>query len=302
MKIGTVSVTHNPDLAILKLQLAALPVEAFKIIVDNASPPDIGEALREFLAKQPGTLLITNTNNIGLAAALNQGVHALQALVPDAMLVLLLDQDSEPEPGGVQALIDAHVSLQAQGHQVGAVGPQLRDASTGLKHGFHQMTRWRWRRVFPSTDDTVPISVTNLNGCGTLMLIQLFQQLGGLDEGLFIDHVDTEWSFRLLAGGHSLWGIPNAVFTHRMGQRGIRFWWFGWRVWPARSSLRHRYLFRNTLWLLQRSYVPCVWKGWAVVKLLLTVIAHALLDKERRGQLAAMWEGVREGWRPQCTN
>lgn len=292
------TVTHHPDLGIVKHQLANLPADSFKIVVDNASPPATQRALRELLAKEQDTMFLINDENIGLAAALNLGAKTLRLHAPHVNLILLLDQDTEPEPGSIQTLIDAYISLQAKGFQVGAVGPQLRDADTGLMHGFHQMTRLRWLRTYRSPVDTTPISVSNLNGSGTLMSIKDFENLGGLDETLFIDHVDTEWSFRLLAAGFSLWGIPYAVFTHRMGRRGIRFWLFGWRVWPARSPIRHRYLFRNTLWLLQRSYVPLVWKGWAIVKLSFTAIVHALLDRERRDHMAAMVEGVREGCRP----
>lgn len=297
VRIGTVTVTHYPDLGILASQLAALPKEIFKIIVDNASPIDIREALEELVTRHQGTLLFTNSNNLGLAAALNQGVTALRSHMPDTNMVLLLDQDSKPEPGSIQRLVECLIDLRAKGHKVGAVGPQLRDADTGLMHGFHQMTCCRWRRVFPSLADATPVSVANLNGSGTLMLVDVFEHMGCLDEALFIDHVDTEWSFRLLANGYSLWGVPTAVFSHRMGQQGISFWWLVWRVWPARSSVRHRYLFRNTLWLMRRSYVPGVWKVWAIAKLLLTAIVLGVFDPERRKQLAAMRAGIRQGLR-----
>ena len=159
------------------------------------------------------------------------------------------------------------------------------------------MTRWRWTRVYPTAPQE-PVSVTNLNGSGTLMPLPIYLQLGGLDHGLFIDHVDTEWSFRLLSAGYTLWGVPAAAFRHRMGERGLRWWLFGWRVWPARSAPRHRYLFRNTLWLMRRPYVPRTWKFWAGIKLLVTFTVHAVFDPQRGAQMRCMGQGLREGLGP----
>jgi rhamnosyltransferase len=149
-------------------------------------------------------------------------------------------------------------------------------------------------RSFPARDSVAPLALVNLNGSGTLMPIALFNELGGFEEEFFIDHVDTEWAFRVLAAGYGLYGIPDVVFGHRMGERSLRFWWLGWRVWPYRSPTRHFYLFRNATRLLSRDYVPQVWKFWAVVKLGLTLLVHALFDPRRMDQIHSMLTGVRD--------
>lgn len=293
----TVTVTYHPDLDILNRQLASLPQSAVKIVVDNGSGEHSQAKLRDMLAQLQHAWFLPQSHNLGLPAAINLGVRMAATLSGSAPThVLLLDQDSEPQPGSIQRLCAALTALEQAGQRPGAVGPRLVDDSTGLDHGFHGMTRWRWRRLYPRPGDR-PVSIANLNGSGTLMRLEVFEQLGGLDASLFIDHVDTEWSFRLLAAGYSLWGVPDAVFLHRMGERGLRFWLMGWRVWPARSALRHQYLFRNALWLMHRPYVPATWKYWAAIKLLLTAFVHGLFDPQRSAQLAAMIRGVRLGLR-----
>lgn len=127
------------------------------------------------------------------------------------------------------------------------------------------------------------------------MSLLLVDELGGLDEGLFIDHVDTEWIFRVKAAGYGVFGIPNVHFQHRMGERSLRIWLFGWRVWPYRSPQRHYFLFRNTLRLMRRGYVPLVWKIWAAAKMLLTTVAYFLADQDRRAQWQSMVKGARHG-------
>lgn len=293
--LACVTVTYRPDVAILARQLRALPADALKIIVDNGSGAQTQQELAERVAGFPNALFLPQTDNLGLAAAINLAVRALAGQQEKPSLILLLDQDSEPQAGSVTRLCQALLELEQQGRNPGAVGPQLRDAQTGLHHGFHIMRRWRWLRVYPDPASTHPVEVANLNGSGTVMRRSVFERLNGLDESFFIDHVDTEWSFRLRAAGYRLYGIADAVFIHRMGERSLRFWLFGWRLWPARSAARHFYLFRNAVWLMRRDEVPRVWKFWAVIKLALTVLVHGMFDPDRRAQLAAMVGGVREG-------
>ncbi|WP_459830573.1 glycosyltransferase family 2 protein [Hydrogenophilus islandicus] len=293
--LACITVTYHPDLAILRQQLQALPSQALKIIVDNGSGDATQAALSSIAANLPAILVLPQPANLGLPAAINLGVRVLAEHAPHCTHILLLDQDSVPMPGSIARLCEALAFLEREGKNPGAVGPQLRDVDTGLNHGFHQMRLWRWHRAYPPTNAHQPIAVANLNGSGTLMRRALFERLGGLDETLFIDHVDTEWSFRMSAAGYTLWGIPDAVFRHRMGERGLRFWLLGWRVWPARSAIRHRYLFRNAVWLMRRPYVPTVWKVWAVLKLFVTAIVHAFFDPDRCAQLSAMVRGVRDG-------
>ena len=296
-KLACVTVTYQPDMSALNAQFQALPANSLKIVIDNASAAECAEILSGFEKTVSNFHLLRNADNLGLAAALNQGVMAAHRLDSEIEFVLLLDQDSEPLPGSIDTLLSAFVSLESSGRAVGAVGPLLRDVATGLTHGFHRCARWRWKRIYPSSGDETPVPCANLNGSGTLMRIKPFLELGGLREDFFIDHVDTEWSFRLLAHGLGLWGIPQAVFLHSMGQASIKYWFFGWRIWPSRSPARHYFLFRNAIRLIRGRDALRVWKFWAVLKLCLTACVHALFDPARASQLRNMARGLCDGFR-----
>ncbi|MDI3260764.1 MAG: glycosyltransferase [Sinobacteraceae bacterium] len=294
MNLATITVTYNPDLAILEAQLRQLPIDALRVVVDNASDAAMREALGRLCADH-GVVFIANAENLGLATGLNIGARKALELAPELAYLLLLDQDTEPGPCGVETLVNAYETLLQQGYPPGCAGPRMVDAHTGLQHGFHCMTRWRWQRRFPPATQTEPVRLANLNGSGTLIPAHIYRELGGLDDALFIDHVDTEWSFRVLAAGYALYGMPQVGFIHRMGEASVRFWLFGWRVWPSRSPRRHYFLFRNAVILMRRDYVPGVWKAWAVAKLLVTFAVHALTDPRRKEQCRAMLHGLREG-------
>lgn len=296
-QLAIVTVTYHPDLELLTRQLSRLPAEARLVIVDNASEEVLLNAVQQLCESRPNTTLLRNNSNAGLAAAINRGAAYITQQLPEIAYLLLLDQDSVPETGAIEDLLEAFTSLRNQNPSVACVGPRLVDASTGLQHGFHRIHNLCWTRQFPSENDPTPVSCTNLNGSGTLTSLALFNSLKGLDERLFIDHVDTEWSFRVLSHGLKLYGIPWAAFEHSMGERGLRFWMFGWRVWPQRSPFRHYYLFRNALWLMRRRYVPITWKFWAAVKLTVTTLLHGVFDPGRYSQFRCMLKGLRDGVR-----
>lgn len=291
--IAIITVTYNPDIVVLEKQLAQLPAQALKVLVDNASSPMLLDRVRALAAGRSDIRLLENKVNEGLAKALNQGARIAQAANPECRFLLLLDQDTEPGQGGVEALAGAFQRLAATNPRLGCVGPRLLDANTGLEHGFHQISGWRWVRRFPRDDQPVPVA--NLNGSGTFVSVETFNRVGGLSDDFFIDHVDTDWAFRVQACGYELFGLPGICFRHRMGVTGIRFWCLGWRVWPYRSPGRHYYLFRNTVRLLRQPQVPLVWKAWAPAKLMITFFVHLTVDPDRRAQVGQMVRGFRAG-------
>lgn len=197
-------------------------------------------------------------------------------------------------PDSLHALMGSWLGLRKAGERVGAVGPLLQDPESGIDHGFHVVRFGLWLRRHPPASAS-PLRVNSLNGSGTLLAISDFVALEGLDESLFIDHVDTEWSFRMLAADYSLYGVPAAAFAHRMGERSRRIWLFGWHAWPERTPQRHYFLFRNAVRLMRYPHVPLVWKAWAIVKLGGTALIEGLTAAQKSAQLREMLRGMREG-------
>ncbi len=289
--LTAVIVTMHPDIAILEKQIASIPKKIKIIVVDNASQESSQKKVESLLKNRDGVQIINN-KNLGLATAINQGCEKAKKL--GFNMVLLLDQDSEPEKGSIEILLRIYKELLAKNKKVGCVGPRLIDVTTNTDHGFHRIEGLKWKRIF-LRDNDLPMEISSLNGSGTLMSLALHTELGGLEDSFFIDHVDTEWSFRVMSTGYSLYGVPQAVFNHRMGDKSFRFWLFGWKVWPWRSPLRHRYLFRNAVSLMRRSYVPFVWKFWAVIKLIMTLCVHLIVDSQRLDQVKSMLIGGYKG-------
>lgn len=296
-EICTITVTFHPDISKLSEQISHIPSTCTKIIVDNGSSPEIIEEIKLILQFTNNSFLIENNENLGLGRAINKGATFAKKLKKQPKYLLLLDQDSIPRKNSIEVLLNAFLNLKHNAINVGCVGPNLIDEKTNLSHGFHQATTLRWKRLYPNTNDYNFIQCATINGSGTLVPLNTFNELGGLDENLFIDHIDTEWSFRLTSKKYELWGVPQAVFTHNMGENSLRFWFFGWKVWPVRSAFRHQYLFRNAVLLLGRDYIPKVWKFWAILKLLMTFVIVGIYDKNRLQQIRNMVLGIIQGIR-----
>jgi len=299
-ELVSITVTYNPDPVLLESQLMALRHVGRAIIVDNGSAPDTLVWIMSLTDRLPWASVVKSETNLGLAAGLNLGIAAARSL-GTCRAVLLLDQDSTFSDDAPGRLLGSLNELQAATGTLCCVGPALYDPIARMDHGFHYVSRgWRWSRAYP-TADAAPIAIANLNGSGTTQSLELVDKVGNLDSAMFIDHVDTEWSFRVTSRGFHLFGIPSVRFDHRMGETGRRIWIGGWRVWPERSPQRHYYLFKNTVRLLRRDYVPVVWKLWAVAKLMLTIVVTMVIDHRRAAQLRFMFKGVREGMRESST-
>ncbi len=70
------------------------------LVIDNASTAPAPESL---LSRHPGVRLVTNTSNLGFAAANNQAINLLH----DAEWLALLNPDAFPEPDWLERLMEA---------------------------------------------------------------------------------------------------------------------------------------------------------------------------------------------------
>lgn len=293
-RLAAVTVTFNPDLAVLAQQAEGLSSVAWTV-VDNGSSSSTIQGIRAVVASHPHAQLIENTVNLGLAKALNLGVALVRELYGSDGAVMLLDQDSTFASDAPKRLHEALDQLAAETGAACCVGPSLIDPTTNQPHGFHAVRGALWARISATSDK--PVAVATLNGSGTLAPIAVFDRVGDLEDDFFIDHIDTEWSFRASSHGVRLYGVPGVAFDHAMGERGRRVWLLGWRVWPERSPQRHYYLMRNTVRLMRRSYVPGVWKFWAAVKIVADISITLAIDPRRMAQWKCILKGLREGVR-----
>lgn len=288
-------VTYNPDKVILLAVLRALLSQVRTIVVvDNGSSSSINEVIQSLKIEIFKKInILSLEHNRGLGEAYNAGISIARSL--KATFVLLMDHDSIPEADMLYKLRNAYISLQDEGKPVCVVGPRYRDHVTTQLSQFVRVTRFRFSRS--SCNGTTDFVRTDfLISSGSLISIKILDQIGGMDEGLFIDHVDTEWCFRAQSKGFEVYGVCNTVMLHSLGDRQIRIWWGRWRTIPFHQPFRYYYMFRNSALLWQRPYMPLAWKRIDKLRLLYSLIFFTLFSPSRIANLRMMIKGLKDGF------
>lgn len=284
-----VIVSYRPDILALEAQLERLaPQLAVIVIIDNGSGAETQRTLAG-LAKRFGAELVKNPRNLGVAAALNQGIgHARQR---GATHVLLMDQDSLPA-SDMLARLHAALARLSRHESIAAVGPVAEDLRTGEAAPFVRVGFPLNRKLAATPGEDIRCDFLITSGC--LLPIAVIDAVGGMDEGLFIDNVDLEWSFRAARAGHALYGVGDARMGHRIGE-GVRRLPLGRSF--VHSPLRLYYMMRNRILLYRRAATPPVWIAQDVPRALLKLLRFSLLVRPRRANAQAMLAGVRDGLR-----
>lgn len=291
--VAAVVTTYQPDLQTLEAQFARLDGQVDSLLViDNGSADS--QQVAELVARYPSARFIGATENRGLGWAHNIGLK--RALDEGADAVLLLDQDSLPSEGMVDALQAALKKQRQRGVQTAAVGARYLGTDQGHPSYFVQFGRLHFRRCFCSgTSAGRLIRADMLISSGTLFAREALEAVGLMDEGLFIDHLDTEWFLRAGARGWQSFGVCDALMDHGLGDRTVRVWLGRWRYLPVHKPFRYYYVYRNSLLLWRRDYPSRRWKHTDMLRLAKMFFVFAFFTGQRLNNMAMMFRGIRDG-------
>ena len=285
--VVAVIVTFQPDAQLLEELCALRGQVARALVVDNGSEPSRIASLTNF----EGVELVELGVNQGIGAAHNAGIARAREL--GATHVLILDQDSVPDSEMVARLLEAEAALLAKGANVGAVGPVYHDPRLAKSWPFYKMSRFGVKPHPCADSDTV--SCDFLISSGTLARVQVLEEVGGMNEGYFLEHVDTEWSLRARARGYRLFGVCDAKMLHALGDDIIAVPFTGQRV-QLYQPYRHYYLFRNAVLLWRERCAVLPWKINEVKRLLKRLVFFSLMVPPRaerlRYMLLGLWHGL----------
>lgn len=286
-RVAAIVVTYNPTLVALRQQLVVLGPQVDEIIIVNNGAP---ETLASVCAWGVSSLYpVQLAGNVGVAAAHNRGIEL--ARTRGATHVLLMDQDSIPAADMVAQLQAALLQLSASGEQPAAVGPRL---LLGACPGYFLAERsGRVVRVLCRCDEIQPVDA--LISSGSLLTLRVLDAVGGMDESLFIDAVDTEWCLRARAHGFAIYAVGAAQLEHRLGDASRRVWLGRWRWVPLHSPLRSYTIVRNSLLLSRLAHVSPAWRRYFLHMVIRRLGYFLLFGPQRLGQLRAMWLGGRDG-------
>ena len=218
--------------------------------------------------------------NSGIARVLNVAIAKARAL--GATHVVTLDQDSELEPGHVDRLLSALDLAALQGEHIAAAVPGVVGGAPILR--------------LQSGEPSDPIQ------SGQVLPMATFDAVGGFNERLFIDAVDTDFTVRSRMAGMRFLAVDDVSMSHELG-RTVPVTFFGKNLVIAgkprsvyyHSPVRTYYMARNSAWL-HRTYGARD-RGWMRArnrKLAEMIVGGSLLAPDRWVQLRAVVFGLRD--------
>jgi GT2 family glycosyltransferase len=237
----------QPCLEALALQEGAPPYEV--CVVDNGSEDDSVP----FLARSfPHVQVVQNGRNLGFAGGNNAGAARTRG-----RWICFLNNDTVPgrdwlarlcEPLAARpeiAITTSRLMFLDEPSRVDSAGDGYLRAGGAYKHGHRApaAAHLESREVF--------------GACGAAFLIrrEVFEEVGGFDEGFFMVYEDVDLSYRVRLAGYRCWYAADAVVLHagsgtlgRMsdaavffGQRNLEWTWLKNTPWPllVRTAASH---------------------------------------------------------------
>ena len=250
------------------------------IVVDNASSDDsLGVLEREF----PEVRRLPLKVNGGYTGGCNAGIRAARAET-----VVLLNNDTEAEPGWLEAL----VSAMGTHHEAGITTSRImlyskRDTLNAAgdcynKNGLPD-SRGVWQLYQAPYDQ--PAYVFSGSGGAMALRRSMLDEIGLFDESFFMWCEDVDLGWRCQLAGWKCLYVPDAVIYHHLSASGG-------------GTLASYYVGRTTLWVLARNMPPAIYQKhrraiWEAQARILVQALHGWRGKASRARLRGVLAGIR---------
>lgn len=253
------------------------------ILLDDASTNDSVQQLQKHLTEN--TVFLPQEANSGFAAVNNVGMR--RALADGCDWVLLLNNDTVVAPDFLETLLQetpaGAVSCPKMlfldpPDEIWFAGGELDRATGKVKHlGGHE-------KDGPAFAEKKQVSFITF--CCVLLPRQVVEEVGFLDETLFMYCEDVDYCIRLADAGVPLWFLPDARIWHKAGG-------------SAGGMLSVYYITRNTLYLTCKGKSALQIRARTLPVLISGAARYALtkLLGRKKGRSYGAFRGALDFWR-----
>lgn len=253
------------------------------ILLDDASTNDSVQQLQKHLTEN--TVFLPQEANSGFAAVNNVGMR--RALADGCDWVLLLNNDTVVAPDFLETLLRetpaGAVSCPKMlfldpPDEIWFAGGELDRATGKVKHlGGHE-------KDGPAFAEKKQVSFITF--CCVLLPRQVVEEVGFLDETLFMYCEDVDYCIRLADAGVPLWLLPDARIWHKAGA-------------SAGGMLSVYYITRNTLYLTCKGKSALQIRARTLPVLISGAARYALtkLLGRKKGRSYGAFRGALDFWR-----
>ncbi|WP_143959152.1 glycosyltransferase family 2 protein [Litoribacter populi] len=279
VKIYSIIVTYNPDLSKLDNSVMRLiSAGCYKVIIVNNSSYPLN-------LKKDSITVINLMQNLGIGKAQNIGME--MAYSEGADFFLHMDQDSLIDPNMINRLLSSYFFLQNKGYLIGLIGPVDYDIDS-LKPSIPKFNKGKMI-------EKDLISVSETLSSGSLIPSHIYNEVGGLNEDLFIDVVDFEYCWRIKRSGYLIIRDFKAKLFHKLGDGRVKI--LGFLHVGNTAPFRHYYAFRNSVYLILYEKAPFYWKLSNAIKIVFKIGVYPFAFKNGRERFSYMSMGFIDGCR-----
>lgn len=264
--IGIVTVLYNSE-SVIKDFLFSLDNQSYSniilYVIDNKSPDYSLSICREDLkAVSFKSVIIENEHNGGIAQGNNIGIK--QALKDGCELILLSNNDVVFDQKTIEYLLSGLKSNNA-GMAVPKIyyhGTRQIWAAGGFFQKWSGLVLHYGDKQIDTGQFDIDRRVTYAATCFMLIDKQVFQKTGMMDERYFVYWDDTDFVYRALKRGESLWYIHDSVVFHKESTST-----------GYMSDFSVKYLTRNSVYFALKNYNQLY--AWYVI--LLNIVYHVFI-------------------------
>ncbi len=266
MKIAGVVILYNPDVEdVLKNIKTYLNSIDLLYVIDNSSVSH-----EEYFIFSDKISYIANMNNLGVARALNQA--ATKSIQQGFDYLLTMDQDSFFPTSSIKEYEKVFKKIKdLENPAVIGISPKLLNSNLEtLINSDYEKVNW----VITSG------SIINLN---------IYNQLGGFNETLFIDCVDYDYCLRAILAGHKVFKCKNIILYHIGGSPKLIM---GFHI-GLYSSERIYFIARNSLYLWKtyfKGFPKLITKN-IIFSLVFCFLPNIIFANNKKKTLAAFFKG-----------
>lgn len=290
-KIYAIIILYNPDIKLLEKEYLSVVKQVDKIVyIDNYSKNRI-DIKNWIVDKDKNSILIFLDDNLGIGAAQNVGIK--KAISENATHIIIFDQDSVIEEGFVSGLLKTEQLALSKGVKVGLTGPIYRSFDDDFLYPIRTLSNKRMK-IIPYESFDVYTEVTHLIASGTLLRKCVIDDVGLLNESLFIGYIDFEYCFRAYEKGYSHIITKNSCMRHMMGDRQIKL--FGRKI-GIYSPFRRYFDCRNTLLIRKQKLLPLTICNYYLRLLIGKMLISYLLGPNRLEQIRYTLKGLYDGFK-----
>jgi N-acetylglucosaminyl-diphospho-decaprenol L-rhamnosyltransferase len=261
-------------------------------VVDNASSDGSVDMVRE---RFPQTHIIANSENVGFVRANNQAIAHCRG-----RYVLLLNSDTRALPGS----LDQAVRFMDEHSRAGVAGVRLLNPDGTFQASYtpfptlwqeflmlSRLGRWLLRPTYPSYGPQIEKGAQKIRGYmeGAYLMArrEAVEQVGGLDERIFMYAEDVDWCYRFHRAGWEVWYLPNAPIIHYGGQSSKK-----------RRARMEAELYRSRVYFFRKHYGKLV--AFCLMAIVYTItlpkiLVHRVLQfvsRGRKGRTITSWKDL----------